>query len=112
MGLPYIFYAVLIRPILNHDLTHLEILFPSASNQSWGKWDVLTQVPQLTYISDLIQHGKYYSSLQCLGVEGNRLVLLEAENYVDVIFDWEKGAEGRVDTWMFSELVVLTHDSE
>ena len=135
MGLPHVFYAdLLIRPFLN--LTHLEILFPSAFKY-WEKWDVLTQFPKLTHIciEGAIRVRDVLKLLHCprlkllivvtsnsdrdrqdsdglYGVEDNRLVLLEAENYVDVIFDWDKGANGGVDRWMFSELVVLARDSE
>jgi hypothetical protein len=43
-------------------------------------------------------------------LEDNRPVLLEAESYVDVIFDWKKGANGGVDPWIFAALVVFTCD--
>jgi hypothetical protein len=45
-------------------------------------------------------------------VADNRLVLLEAQSYVDVIFDLEKGANGSEDTWIFSELDVLARGSK
>lgn len=45
-------------------------------------------------------------------MEDNRLGLLEAENYVDDIFDWAKGANGSEDTRMFSELDTLACDSK
>jgi len=135
MSLPRVFCAdLLIRPCLN--VTHLEILLPSAF-EYWGNWDVLIQFPKLTHISTegTIRVHDVLKLLQCprlkllivvppnsdrdrqdldalCRVEDNRLVLLEAKNHVDVIFDWEKGANGGVDTWMFSELVVLARDSE
>jgi len=38
---------------------------------------------------------------------------LEAESYVaDVIFDWEKGANGSVDTWIPSGPDVIVRDSK
>jgi len=33
-------------------------------------------------------------------------------NNNDWIFDWEKGANGRINTWMFAGLVVLARDTE
>ena len=42
-------------------------------------------------------------------VQDNRLVFLEAESYVDDIFDWEKGANGGVNTWMFRACSFLIH---
>lgn len=126
---------LLIRPFLN--LTHLEILFPSGSGRSWEKWDALTHFPKLTHVSmegtirvqdilKLLLHprlkllivvplnsNRERQDLDALyRVEDNRLVLLAELNYVDVIFDWEKGANGGVDTWMFAELVAFARGSE
>lgn len=124
---------LLIRPFLN--LTHVEILFPSASSHSWGKCDILTQSPKLTHLSIegtiqvhdvlkllhrprlkvliVVPSDRGRQDLDALyRVEDNRLVLLEELNYVDVIFDWEKGANGGVDTWMFAELVAFARASE
>ena len=36
-------------------------------------------------------------------------MFLEAESYVDDIFDWEKGANGGVNTWMFRACSFLIH---
>ena len=131
-GLSCVCYAeLLIPPFLN--LTHLEILL--SSGRSWGEWEALTHLPKLTHISvgcsiqvnDVLRLLKDcrrlkvlilvpYHSTQDLdtlyGVDDNRLILLGRLNYVDSIIDWEKGANGGVDTWVFAELVVVARDSE
>jgi hypothetical protein len=52
----------------------------------------------------------YYPSNNLL--DDNRLVLLTSGNLPDVIHDWEKGANGGVDMWIFAELVVIARCSE
>ncbi|KIM39523.1 hypothetical protein M413DRAFT_12116 [Hebeloma cylindrosporum] len=44
-------------------------------------------------------------------VEDNRVVFLEALQYHQTIFDWEKGANGSLDSWASAELVVLARDT-
>jgi len=133
-GLSCVCYTELrIQPFLN--LTHLEILL--SSGRSWGNWEALTHLPKLTHISvecvipvnDVLKllkgcrrlillivvplNGHSAQDLDALyRVDDNRLVLLGRLNYVNSILDWEKGANGGVDTWVFAELVVLARDSE
>ena len=110
----------LTQPFLN--LTHLE-----------EQWEVLTQLPKLTHINVgsavradhvlklllsplliiLIVVPYYHSHPdEDLKTDDNRLVLLECHNDSARILDWERGTNGGMDTWTFSELVVLARGSE
>ena len=85
-------------------ISHMEILSPSTSDQFWGKWSAVTQVPKLTHINmeDTIRVNDVLkprlkllivvvlnsdSDRQDLAalykVEDNRLELLERYEYVD-----------------------------
>jgi len=57
-------------------------------------------------------HTSEVFSIRLRSSLGRTPVLLEVESYIDVTFDWEKGTNRALDTWMFSELVVLVRDSE
>ena len=103
----------------------------------WGEWNILTQVPKLTHaciegttrVRDVLKLLFHCPRLKHLivarltsdrkrrdldavyRVEDDHAVLLEVESYVvDVIFDWEKGTNGGMDTWIFSGIGVLAHD--
>jgi len=85
-------------------------------DQFWGKWNALTQVPKWAYtnmegairVNNVLKHlhcprlkllvvvasnsDRDRQDLDALyRVEDNRLELLEEKNYVDAIFDWERG---------------------
>ena len=45
-------------------------------------------------------------------VDNNRLVLTVRQSYKDQIVDWERGANGGVDLWIFAERVVFARSSE
>ena len=123
-------------PVLN--LTHLGIL--SFNGYSWeGHWEVLTHLPKLIHISlgwefrvqcDVVSkllllcpflkllmmeldYLYYRSTLDVLQeVDNIRLVLLETQCDITVILDWENGADGGVDAWYCSGLVVFARASE
>lgn len=120
-------------PFLN--LTHLDVLFPYPYI-SQERWEILTHLPKLTHIcvGSVIQVDHILKVLLCprlkililkpyicvhnvdmgafYNVGDNRLVLLQEEDYDSRILDWERGAMGGVDTWIFGELIVRARDSE
>jgi hypothetical protein len=126
----------LIQPFSN--LTHLDIL--EFGSDSWeGQWEVFTRLPKLTHIGvgcrikrDVVSKLLLFCSrLKLLvvmpryspllrykdpeplhKVEDNRLVMVENLDWLDLIHDWEKGANGGVDIWVFSELIVTARNSE
>jgi hypothetical protein len=122
LGVPY----SLDQPFPN--LTHLEIL--DFNSDSWeGHWEFLIHLPKLTHlgvgcsikcdaVSKLLLNCPHLSLFLLMddpndgyrdlyGVDDNRLVLLCWESFDDVIHDWEKGANGGVDMWIFSEFIVI-----
>lgn len=44
--------------------------------------------------------------------DDTRLVCVKEGNYNDLVVDWEIGASGGMDTWIFAELVVIARASE
>ncbi|KIM39507.1 hypothetical protein M413DRAFT_29235 [Hebeloma cylindrosporum] len=122
---------ILIQPPHFSNLTHLEMFLASWEE----RWGVLTKFPKLTHVSvegnmraheivkllDDCRHlellivvplSGYFHAPQSErdalhAVEDNRLVFLEPLHYVDVLFDWEKGAHGGLDSWVFAELVIV-----
>ena len=46
------------------------------------------------------------------GVDDNRLVLLEGQLCYPRILDWERCANGAVDSWIFAERVICARGSE
>jgi len=131
LSVPYDKFLTL--PFLN--LTHLAILLPNG--RSWeGEWKVLTHLPKLTHLSveffvqvDIILHLLLFCPLLKLltvipyhemdpyelcgyRVDDNRFVQLVGLTYADRILDWERGANGGMDKWKFSELVIFARGSE
>jgi len=62
-------------------------------------------VPLISLHQILEGRGVYYS-------KDKRLVVLAKADFLDAIFDWERGANGGVDMWRFAELVVFACESE
>ena len=129
--------SFLAEPFLNR-LTHLHVVVVLTPSFCVGKWEILTHLPKLTHLnvgcSMLVEHvlklllspllkllivGAYaqvislYADKDALSsVDDNRLVLLRKGNCDDRVLDWEKGANGGMDSWVFAELFVLAQGSE
>lgn len=121
----------LTQPFLN--LTHLEVMLGFTHSFWEEQCEVLTQLPKLTHINVgsavradhvlkllllplliILIVVPYYHSRpdEDLKTDDNLLVLLECHNDSARILDWERGTNGGMDTWTFSELVVLARGSE
>ena len=121
----------LVRNLLN--LTHLSI--HGSLIRSWEEWDVLTRLPKLTHLNmecvtqehipkllllcPLLKLLVLYHCCICrtgadayYWVNDNRLLLLQKQPYDEWILNWERGANGAVDSWIFSERVVFARESE
>ena len=123
-----------IQPYLN--LTHLS-MHGSKVVESGREWEFLAHLPKLTHIcvDNAIQDHipkvlllcpllklfvvasfVSYINLEELGdvflVDDNRLVLMVRQSYNDQVLDWERGANGGVDLWIFAERVVFARSSE
>jgi len=119
----------LVQTFLN--LTHLRM-----HGSMGGSWEVVTHLPKLTHLTvecvtkyhiskflllcPLLKLLALYHCSKCSGepsglhtLDDNRLVLLEGgKRCEDRILDWERGANGAVDSWIFSERIVFARGSE
>ena len=115
------------------NLTHLSI-HASKANSSWREWEFLARLPKLTHISAdhaiedhiskvlllypflkllVVESFVSYINLgACYLVDDDCLVLMTAQNYTDHVVDWERGANGGVDLWIFSERIMFARSSE
>ena len=121
-------------PIQN--LTHLTI-HGSKADSSWRDWEFLAHLPKLTHINVdkaiqnhiskvlllcpflkllVMEFFDSYKNLMygraCYPLDDDRLVFMVRQIYSDYVLDWERGANGGVDLWIFAERVVFARSSE
>jgi len=123
-----------IQPHLN--LTHLSIHGFNNAKTSWREWEFLAHLPKLTHICadnaiqdhiptvlplcprlKLLVMVSFVSYLcnddlpDLYLVDDNRLVLMVGQSYSTYALDWERGANGGVDLWIFAERVAFARSS-
>lgn len=117
------------------NLTHLDVL--SFMGETWNKqFEALIHLPNLTHLSigcsievkvipQLLHHCCLLRILilfpefprqylerddteeRLVEINDHRLVFLEGPPFPGLVYDWEKGVRGGIDSWAFSELVSL-----